>query len=260
MKVSVLGSGSTGNCCYVASGKTSVLVDAGFGIRSLQRRFKEADLPARQPDAILITHGHHDHVAGLRSLLKNWEIPVFINQGSRQEAPWLEDFPSVQLIDFESGFSVGDLDISPFPVPHDARQPVGFRFNWKNITGAVAIDLGELTFGIKEHLTCCDWLVIESNHDEEMVKIGPYPWDVKQRVLSKRGHLSNRALANFFSSDFDGRARYVFLAHLSQQNNLPELAWNVASDALQGRLPLFRNEGLEVHLTHQAKASIVISL
>lgn len=260
MKVSVLGSGSTGNCCYIASEKTCVLVDAGFGIRSLQRRLKEAGLPTRKPDAILVTHGHHDHVCGLRSLVKNWDTPVFINRGSKGEASGIEEIPEAQLVDFTSGFSVGDLDISTFPVPHDAAEPVGFRVSWRNITGAVATDLGEITSDIKKHLTGCDWLVIESNHDEEMVKIGPYPWDVKRRVLSRRGHLSNHALAKFFASDFDGRARHVFLAHLSQQNNLPELAWNVASDALQDRLPLFRNHGAEVHLTHQSKASIVISL
>ncbi|HLV00790.1 MAG TPA: MBL fold metallo-hydrolase [Acidobacteriota bacterium] len=260
MKVSVLGSGSAGNCCYIASEKTAILVDAGFGIRSLQRRFKEAGLPLRQPDAILITHGHHDHVSGIPSLTKRWDVPIFINKGSRREASGLEAIPENRLVDFRSGFSIGDLDISAFAISHDANQPVGFRISCKNITGVVATDLGEITDDLKKHLEGCDWLVIESNHDEEMVKVGPYPWEVKRRVLSSKGHLSNRALARFFARDFDGRAHHIFLAHLSQNNNLPDLARSVASQALQDRLPLFRTLAAEVHLTHQSKASIVITL
>jgi len=139
---------------------------------------------------------------------------------------------------------VGDIEITPFTIPHDATDPVGFTFRTEGVKIGYATDLGYMPVSVRDHLRSCDVLVIESNHDVEMLRGGPYPWSVKQRVMSRVGHLSNDALAEFFSSDYDGGAAYVILAHLSEQNNHPEIARAAAETALRGRQGLWRNQVL----------------
>jgi phosphoribosyl 1,2-cyclic phosphodiesterase len=144
---------------------------------------------------------------------------------------------------FEAGrrFEVGDIGVLPFTIPHDAADPVGFTFSVEGIKLGYATDLGYLPASVREHLRGCDGLVIESNHDLEMLRIGPYPWAVKQRVMSRVGHLSNDALAEFLATDYDGGAAFLILAHLSEQNNHPELARTAAERALDGRRDLWKN-------------------
>jgi phosphoribosyl 1,2-cyclic phosphodiesterase len=144
---------------------------------------------------------------------------------------------------FESGhrFQVGDIEVRPFTIPHDAADPVGFTFRAEGIKVGFVTDLGYLPASVRDHLRGCDVLVMESNHDLEMLRLGPYPWAVKQRVMSRVGHLSNEALADFFSNDYDNHATFVVLAHLSQQNNHPEIARREAERALAARGGLFCN-------------------
>lgn len=259
MKISVLGSGSAGNCTFVATHRTAVLVDQGFGPRSLQRRLKDAGLAGRRIDAILLTHGHSDHTRGASALAERMEIPVFMNEGTRAEVPELGQIDRWER--FESGkpFTVGDITVEAFDISHDAAQPVGFRFSAEGFLGALATDLGELCPKVAAMTARCDWLVLESNHDEEMLKIGPYPWALKQRVLGRNGHLSNTALARFLRGSFDGYARHIFLAHLSRENNHPEIALKSASGALfRRRFALL--ESCSLHLTDQVKPTIVLNL
>jgi len=135
---------------------------------------------------------------------------------------------------FEAGrsFQIGDVAITPFTIPHDAVDPVGFTFQIDGLKIGLVTDLGYMPESVKHHLRGCDGLMIESNHDLEMLRIGPYPWSVKQRVLSRVGHLSNAALAEFFNDGYDGAAAFVILAHLSEQNNHPEIARIAAENAL----------------------------
>jgi phosphoribosyl 1,2-cyclic phosphodiesterase len=142
------------------------------------------------------------------------------------------------------GFQVGDIAVMPFTIPHDAADPVGFTFKAEGVKLAFATDLGYVPLSIIDHLRGCDVLVMESNHDVEMLRGGPYPWSVKQRVMSRVGHLSNDALADFFCGDYDGSAAYVVLAHLSELNNHPELARSAAEKALGSRRTLLRNRVL----------------
>ena len=256
-RICVLGSGSGGNCAIVATERICVLVDLGFSKRSLQDRLVKAHLSHQSIDAVLLTHGHTDHVRGVLSFLREREVPVFMNEGTRSEVPGLEGVRKWEPFSTGSPFAIGDLWIEPFAVPHDAAEPVGFRFSTQGLCGALATDLGELNESVSEKLAGCDWLILESNHDEEMVKIGPYPWLLKQRLLSGTGHLSNRALSHFFSEQFDGRAAHALLAHLSQQNNDPGIALGSATAALSNRT---RRPRLKVHLTHQSKPSIVLEL
>lgn len=261
MRIAVLGSGSGGNCTLLENGTTRLLIDAGFGPRSLKRRLREAGLSLTGIDAILLTHGHSDHVAGVPSLTRAFgEVPVYMNEGTREEVQLLGKIKNWKRFDSEAPFNVRDFSVEAFDVPHDAAQPVGFKISSNGTSGVLATDLGELTPSIEKYLSGCQWLILESNHDEELLKIGPYPWDLKRRVLGRKGHLSNNALAEFLRHRFDGGAIHLFLAHLSRQNNEPELALSAAWHAVQDRHPLFGKPEMKVHLTHQSKPSIVLDL
>jgi phosphoribosyl 1,2-cyclic phosphodiesterase len=252
VSVTMLASGSRGNCAIVSSSSTRILVDAGISCRETFKRMKALGDDPRSLSAILITHEHSDHVYGLAVLAKKLRIPVFMTGATHQawtralrnengERPKLEKFER-----FESGhgFQVGDISVRPFTIPHDAADPVGFTFRAEGVKVGVATDLGYLPVSVRDHLRGCDVLVMESNHDLEMLRVGPYPWSVKQRVMSRVGHLSNLALADFFTNDYDNGAAFVVLAHLSEQNNHPEIARREAEKALATRGGLFQNRVL----------------
>jgi phosphoribosyl 1,2-cyclic phosphodiesterase len=252
VSVAVLASGSRGNSAVVSSSKTNILVDAGLSCREISKRMKSLGLEPQSLSAILVTHEHADHVSGLRVLAKKYKVPVFMTGAThRAWAKALRDEngepPELAKLEvFSSGhrFQVSDIEITPFTIPHDAADPVGFTFRAEGIKVAVATDLGYLPMSVLDHLQGCEVLVIESNHDLEMLRGGPYPWAVKQRVMSRVGHLSNDALADFFSRDYDGSAAYVVLAHLSEQNNHPEVARRAAEHALGTRRTLLHNRVL----------------
>lgn len=249
VSVSVLASGSRGNCAIVASAKTRILVDAGISCRETFKRMKSLGDDPQRLSAILITHEHSDHIYGLATLAKKLAIPIFMTgpthgawkralRDETGEAPALE-----RLEIFSSGrnFQIGDIAVTPFTIPHDAADPVGFTFKAEGSKVAIATDLGYVPPNVCDHLHGCDVLVIESNHDLEMLRGGPYPWSVKQRVMSRVGHLSNDALADFFDNQYDGAAAYVVLAHISESNNHPEIARGAAEKALGSRRTLLRN-------------------
>jgi phosphoribosyl 1,2-cyclic phosphodiesterase len=156
----------------------------------------------------------------------------------KKDPAWL---PAVEFFQAGQPFEIGDIAVSPFTIPHDAADPVGFVFKAEGVRMAFATDLGYIPPNVKAQLACLDLLLLESNHDLEMLRDGPYPWSVKQRVLSRVGHLSNEAAAEFLEGDYDGHAAYVILAHLSESNNLPELARVFAERALQARASLLAN-------------------
>jgi len=248
----MLASGSRGNCAIVASACTKILVDAGLSCRETFRRMKTVGEDPLALSAILITHEHSDHISGLATLAKKLHIPVFMTGATHQawaramrdengEKPQLKNFER-----FESGhsFQVGDIVVKPFTIPHDAADPVGFTFRAEGIKVGIATDLGYLPVSVRDHLRGCDVLVMESNHDLEMLRVGPYPWSVKQRVMSRVGHLSNGALADFLTKDYDNHATFVVLAHLSEENNHPEIARREAEQALATRGGLFSSRVL----------------
>jgi phosphoribosyl 1,2-cyclic phosphodiesterase len=259
VSVEVLASGSRGNSTIVQSSSTRLLVDAGISCRETFKRMKAAGDDPHALSAILITHEHADHVSGLLVLARKLKIPVFMTGATHQawsralrdadgERPQLD-----RLEFFASGhsFHIGDIAVTPFTIPHDAADPVGFTFRAEGIKVAIATDLGYMPASVRDQLRGCDLLVLESNHDLEMLRVGSYPWSVKQRVMSRVGHLSNSALAEFFATDYDGHASYIVLAHLSEENNHPELARNAAEKALSGRRTLLHNR---VMLAAQAEA------
>ena len=335
--MTVLASGSKGNSAVIASSRTRVLVDAGLSCRELLRRMAMTGEDPNQLSAILITHEHQDHVAGLAVLARRLRIPVFFTEPTHRAwvrmltpkttmtyAQWLDKLtaeretrgaatakvptydacrmgaianvsaeaatldpglnrsndpfaelpieaaedayvisepeearsaakadptylPAVEYFRSGTSFSIGDLDVCPFTIPHDAADPCAFVFTSAGIRMAIATDLGYMPPNVKSALRNVDVLLIESNHDLEMLKDGPYPWSVKQRVMSRVGHLSNLAAAEFLERDYDGGAHTIILGHLSESNNVPELARISAEQAIGDRMTLLGNRILLAH-------------
>ena len=248
MRMTVLASGSRGNCTLLSSSRASVLVDAGLSCKETLKRMKAAGEDPQQLTAIVISHEHADHVAGLQVLARKLQVPIYMTEATYQS--WRrftkdkEGNPAKldRREHFQAGrsFAIADITVTPFTIPHDAADPCGFTFKADGVKVGIVTDLGYLPYSVKDHLRGCDGLMIESNHDLEMLRNGPYPWMVKQRVMSRVGHLSNSALAEFFEKDYDGSAAFLVLAHLSELNNHPELARETAYKALGGRLNLFQ--------------------
>ena len=235
VRFSVLGSGSKGNSTWVATESTCLLVDAGFSRRETLARLAALGERAEDCAAILISHEHADHVNGLAKLALNLKCPIYLTGATRDAMAWDAKIGACQPITAGVKFSVGDIEISPFSIPHDASDPVAFTFEAQGIKVGVVTDLGYVTELVKQHVRGCNGLVLEANHDLEMLKVGPYPWHVKQRVMSRQGHLSNLATAEFLSEEYDGAAQVLVLAHLSEINNHPELARMSAGEALARR-------------------------
>ncbi len=332
VRMTVLASGSRGNCTVVTGGRTSVLVDAGISCREILKRMHVAGEDPCKLDAILITHEHQDHVQGLSVLARRLGIPVYFTEATHrawmrwmqpqrrmsygdwlaqrkaemaakqavgagvpdaetanpfyreaglkecseeqaefapgsvlgsvtgsvsgsgqaqgdgecpEAAPVLADpcaLPGKEYFQVGKAFSIGDLNITAFTIPHDATDPVGFVLESEGMKIGLATDLGYMPANVSQQLRRCDVVMLESNHDLEMLRDGPYPWSVKQRVMSRVGHLSNAAAAEFLEKGYDGQAAYVVLAHLSESNNMPELARVAAEWALRDRMNLLANK------------------
>ncbi|MFZ0313115.1 MAG: MBL fold metallo-hydrolase [Candidatus Korobacteraceae bacterium] len=262
VSVTVLASGSKGNSTLVSSSATRLLIDAGLSCRELLRRLMLCGQDARGIDAVLITHEHSDHVGGLRVLARRLKIPVYITSATYQEyqrcardaAGHRVNLDRREVFTSGTGFQVGDITVTPFTIPHDAVDPVGFTFRSDGIKVGICTDLGYMPASVRNHLRGCHVLMIESNHDLELLRGGPYPWSVKQRVMSRVGHLSNDALADFLTTDYDGSAEFLILAHLSEQNNHPEIARMTAERAL-GQPSLLHNR-LMLAAQHEPLAAV----
>jgi phosphoribosyl 1,2-cyclic phosphodiesterase len=257
MKFTVLGSGSTGNAVLIAAGGTRVLVDAGMSAREIVRRLILMGCDPAELDGVIITHEHGDHAGGLRVLLKSLQCPVFIS-GQTREAYISEHRPSssdeprkradalrdrTEEIESSKDFCIGAIDFHPFTIPHDAADNFGFTATHDGVCVATLMDFGHITTLITERLRNCAAIIIESNHSRDMLKAcDVYPWELKQRILSRTGHLSNEDVADWLREGFDGTARHIVLAHLSQRANNPYVAKLNAEIALQERAPLFRAE------------------
>lgn len=264
VSVTVLASGSKGNCTLLSSSTTRLLIDAGLSCREVMRRLLLCGEDPCSVDAILITHEHSDHVAGIRVLARRLKIPIYITAATYQAYQRsMHDADGNRIsLDrrehFRSGtrFQVGDISVTPFTIPHDAVDPVGFTFCADGIKVGICTDLGYMPPNVRDHLRGCHMLMIESNHDLELLRGGPYPWSVKQRVMSNVGHLSNDALANFLTSDYDGSAEFLILAHLSEQNNHPEIARVTAERALGDQRSLFLQNRLMLAAQHEPLAAV----
>lgn len=224
MRFCSLGSGSSGNALVVECGTTRVMMDCGFTLAATRERLERAGLAPRDITAIVATHEHDDHLGGVARFAKRHAIPVHLTRGTAQWLP--PDFPAVLLryIDPHTPFAIGDVAVEPFPVPHDAREPVQFVFSDGAARLGVLTDLGVPTSHVQEKLSGCDALVVECNHDLDMLMNGDYPFALKHRIAGRFGHLDNAAAAHLVASLDRSRLRHLVAAHLSRQNNKPELA------------------------------------
>jgi phosphoribosyl 1,2-cyclic phosphodiesterase len=237
VKICLLASSSSGNSTFIATERARILVDAGLSRRDIVARLAAIGEEAEKLDAILITHEHSDHVSALVSMAKQFRIPVFATRLTADAIPWGDYTPQLESFGAGSAFCVGDIDVASFTVPHDAIDPVGFCFRAAGIKIGLVTDLGYLPESVKFHVRGADLLILESNHDLEMLRVGPYPWSVKQRVMGRKGHLSNDAVCDFIKSNLDPATSTLVLGHLSEHNNHVGRLGLEASRAL--RRPLF---------------------
>lgn len=221
MRFASLGSGSRGNGTVVEAGSTRVLVDCGFSAREAERRLERLGLCASQLDAVLVTHEHGDHCAGVAVLSRRHSLPVFMTRGTaasgRCDGVWqLEHFHS------KSGFEIGELRVEPVAVPHDAREPCQFVLQSDGQRLGILTDLGSITSAVADHYQGCDGLLLECNHDIDMLRLGPYPPVLKRRVGGDWGHLNNLQAAELLREVRSVRLRHLVVAHISEQNNHPD--------------------------------------
>ena len=225
MEIVALASGSKGNSLYVKSGKTAVLLDVGLSAREIERRMALVGALPADLSAILVTHEHTDHIRGVGPLARRYDLPVYMTERTYQAA---EDavgrLPRIECIDPETPFEIGVLWFSPFLISHDAVEPLGFAFTDGVLKVGVATDLGVVTHLVREQMRGAHVAIVESNHDPDMLMEGPYPWDLKQRIRGRKGHLSNPTATKFVETLYHSDLERVVLAHLSEINNTPETA------------------------------------
>jgi phosphoribosyl 1,2-cyclic phosphodiesterase len=242
LSFTLLGSGSSGNATLVSSGDAHILVDIGLSGKETARRLRELGIDPARISAVVVSHEHGDHCRGVAPFAKDLDIPVFITDGALAASQMRLEASKLQRIESGVPFEVSGFLFTPFAVPHDAADPIAFCIEKNGVKMAVVLDLGYITNLVVERLRGCDAIILESNHDLSMLKVGPYPWSLKQRVMGRKGHLSNDTVAGYLAAGFDGKARHVVLAHLSKKNNLPELAMISAQSALEQRSALLSRQ------------------
>ena len=258
MKVCVLGSSSSGNSTFVASGTTRILIDAGLSYRKLSQRLESIGEDITRLDAVCVTHEHTDHTCAIPVLHKRTGASLFSNSGTvdgmkgsdrHRGLPW-------QVFTTGQSFQVGDLLLDPFSVPHDAYDPVGFTVQCAGTTVGIVTDMGMTTELIRQRLRACRVVVVESNHDVELLKSASRPWSLKQRISGRHGHLSNEQAAELLAEIAGGALETVFLAHLSAECNRPEVALRDVKRALEKDTSI----AIDVKLTYSERPSDVVTI
>ncbi len=243
MKLCSIASGSSGNCIFAGSETTGILIDAGISGKRIEAGLNSIDRKTAEMDAIFVTHEHIDHIAGLGVLARRYGIPIYTTQGTYDAVLKTKSVGKMpeglfRPVTPDTDVQVGDLNIHPFSISHDAADPVGYRVESGDKKAAVATDLGFYNDYITEQLTGLDALLLESNHDVRMLEVGSYPYHLKQRILGKRGHLSNESAGQLLCSVLHDNLKHIVLGHLSRENNYPSLAFEtVCSEVTMGDNP-----------------------
>ena len=260
MKFCVLGSGSKGNATYVTSGETSILVDAGMSGIELQKRLASIGVELSAIDAILVTHEHNDHVQGVGVLSRRAKIPVYANSATFSAASKIIN-KLFSYNEFETGgsFHFRNLKIHPFSISHDTEDPVGFRISDGSASVGYCTDTGKVSRLMLHRLASCQALVLESNHDIAMLQNGTYPPYLKQRIRSSQGHLDNVEAATFLQELAHEKLEHVVLAHLSEENNHPEIAFHAAVEALHNN-PHCKETAIRISVASQGCVGELVSL
>lgn len=231
-----LASGSSGNCQYIETDRIKLLIDAGLSGRKIENSLKSIGISPEDINGILVTHEHKDHIKGVGILSRRYNLPIYANESTwKAMANDIGEISinNIKIFKTEEEFELKDLAILPFKTSHDSIEPVGFCFYYKNVKLSLVTDTGYVSEDIKNKIYNSDLLVIESNHDIEMLKMGRYPWFLKKRILGDTGHLSNDLAGEVISEVFSGKRQKVLLAHLSKENNFPELAYQTVVNILR---------------------------
>jgi phosphoribosyl 1,2-cyclic phosphodiesterase len=238
MRFASLGSGSEGNALVVESQKTRILLDCGFSATETERRLLQKGLKPQDIQGILVTHEHDDHVGGVARFAKKHSIPVYSSYGTYQASAGLMRIVAtasdivMNIIDAHTSFNIGDLEITPYPVPHDAREPTQFVFSDGARRLGVLTDVGGSTPHIEQVLSSLSGLVLECNHDRQLLDASQYPEYLKERIGGRYGHLDNHQAAQILRAVYHDKLQHVVAAHLSQKNNRPDLAASVLAQAI----------------------------
>lgn len=237
MRMTPLASGSSGNSFLVQGSDHSILVDAGLSAKQISERLDQVGLDPESLCAILVSHGHSDHVKGVGVLSRKYNLPVYMNKGTWKEiCSYIGEVNRLELFETGRTFQLGSFRVHPFSVPHDSAEPVGFRISEGKSRLGIATDLGSITSLVTTLLQELQVVVLESNHDPQMLRDGPYPWELKQRVKGRLGHLSNADSGKILQRIASDELEAVILAHLSSTNNSVDLAMESAADSLKAFL------------------------
>lgn len=225
-----IASGSSGNCIYIGSENTHILVDAGTTKKRIENGLKALGLTGADLSGILVTHEHSDHISGLGVMHRKYPVPIYATKGTLSQISSCKTLGYISRemfheVSTDQSFMAGDLEILPFQVSHDAAQPAGYRINCKDRSAAVVTDLGQYSSYLVERLQGLDIILIESNHDVHMLQAGPYPYSLKRRIMGERGHLSNESCGRLLGEILHDQLKHILLGHLSKENNMEELAY-----------------------------------
>lgn len=263
MRFESIASGSSGNCIYVGSANTHLLMDVGISRKRTVDALREIDLDMRDIDGIFLTHEHTDHITGLPVIAKHSDMPIYATKGTIdaiRKMPKYQDIDPARFIPVrpDEPVAVGDLTIDPMHISHDAADPVGYRIYEGTKKACICTDLGCYTDYTRECLKDSDILLLESNHDINMLQVGSYPYRLKQRILGERGHLSNASSGQLLSKVLNNHLKGIFLGHLSQENNLPELAFETVRVEIMFSDSDYRPEELPISVAKRSAPSVLI--
>ncbi|KIR03906.1 Zn-dependent hydrolase (beta-lactamase superfamily) [Lachnospiraceae bacterium TWA4] len=265
MRFMSIASGSSGNCIYVGSDKTHLLIDTGISKKRVEEGLKQAELTGNDIDAILVTHEHSDHIKGLGVFLRKYQVPVYSAAETLEEikkTSSIGKLPEELLIPINSQkkFSIGDLQILPIETSHDAIHPLCYRVDDGKSSAAVVTDLGEYDEKLINKLLHLDGLLIESNHDVRMLQTGPYPYYLKQRILGQKGHLSNESCGKLLNYLLHDQMKEIFLGHLSDKNNLKELASLSVKTEIDEGFCQYKSDDFPIHIAKRQMPSKLVNI
>ncbi len=260
LKFCSLYSGSSGNCQYIKTENATIIVDAGLSGKRIQQEIVNIGEDPKKIDAIFITHEHIDHIQGAGIMSRRLNIPIYANEKTWEAmSPCIGDIKSHNIKILDDNVQIGDLTVKAFDISHDSVHPVGYNIFYKNKKISIVTDTGCVNETITNSIMDSDLLLVESNHDEDMVLIGPYPWPLKRRVLGEFGHMSNDTAGHLIAKIIKKGTEIVLLGHLSKENNFPELAYKtVESILLENSIDV--NPGICLDLTYRDRSSKVYEI
>jgi phosphoribosyl 1,2-cyclic phosphodiesterase len=258
IRFTVLASGSTGNATVVQTDEATLLVDAGLSAKKLDELMRERGVSGKDINGIFVTHEHSDHIKGLGAFARKYELPVYANDatwGAMDKHIGAIADSNRRIVATGQSVEFGDLRVESFPISHDAAEPVGYCFNDGECKLSLVTDLGYMSDKVKRMAIDSDVLVLESNHDIEMLRMGRYPWNIKRRILSDIGHLSNEAAGEALAELLTDRTKRVYLAHLSLDHNLQELARMTVQSTLEDHGIFYKKDENVLRHTHHDRST-----